>query len=582
MKNKKALWIVGSMIAMLLVVYLSVPSIIRAIIASKAEGVVVKDISWSLTSLTLKNIFIDRKEAKGAVTKVEARFSWDSLKPSVSDIQVHGGKLTAFISKPSVKPAEAKDKAEHQELSDKLKELPVSIVELDEVSLDHNFGQARVLKLQYFRDAPVIQKSGFDRKPLTVMAEQVIVKPKSIFGELSINNVEYSLVTEYLDIGVVQGSVLNVDLPGLPKDELGFTLNEAEIDLALKTVNAERATIPGVGVAEKITFRAFDEHAPAFAIGELRSEHPWFTTNVKFISGSVSSSGEFLIDVGGVRTEGNYKKLQVKGSGSCFDWNEAIMTGVNDSIYSHAVHPPLFESGNIEFEIDPTKLKLSLKQDCKASCSNPLMTQLRRRKGNGPSHLKGHDGFAHLTYTPDGKPSKMRSTGRGHVRWASLSLMSPQVRNAFITLEDPTFNIHDGIVMASVIASFKQNIKLGKFHVGGSTITQQLAKNIWLTRDKNIVRKAKEALLAWALEDCFSKDEILELYLNVVEFGPNVYGIYDGAQYRFDKSFVDLTEEEAFYLASILPQPNSAQPPGDLSRTQKLMTKVAILFEDNE
>jgi membrane peptidoglycan carboxypeptidase len=105
----------------------------------------------------------------------------------------------------------------------------------------------------------------------------------------------------------------------------------------------------------------------------------------------------------------------------------------------------------------------------------------------------------------------------------------------------------------------------------------QLAKNLWLTREKTLGRKVQEFFLSQALESCYSKDEIMELYLNVVEFGPNQYGVGNGSMYWFHKGPGELVPTEAFWLASILPRPSRTQPPTDssLKRVEGLMKRLA-------
>jgi monofunctional biosynthetic peptidoglycan transglycosylase len=95
---------------------------------------------------------------------------------------------------------------------------------------------------------------------------------------------------------------------------------------------------------------------------------------------------------------------------------------------------------------------------------------------------------------------------------------------------------------------------------GASTITQQLAKNLWLSRSRNPLRKAKEAVLTWQLEHRLPKRRILDLYLNVAEFGPGIYGVGAASQHYFGKAPADLDESEASQLAAVLPSPATWRP----------------------
>jgi monofunctional biosynthetic peptidoglycan transglycosylase len=109
---------------------------------------------------------------------------------------------------------------------------------------------------------------------------------------------------------------------------------------------------------------------------------------------------------------------------------------------------------------------------------------------------------------------------------------------------------------------------------GGSTITQQLAKNLYLTREKTIVRKVKEIILARRIDDTVSKRRILELYLNVVELGPMVYGVGHAADYYFGKPPSALTVRECAFLASMLPSPRIYNPYRKMSRVMKRSNRI--------
>lgn len=105
----------------------------------------------------------------------------------------------------------------------------------------------------------------------------------------------------------------------------------------------------------------------------------------------------------------------------------------------------------------------------------------------------------------------------------------------------------------------------------------QLAKNIWLNREKTLGRKIQEFFLAQTIESCYSKDEIMELYLNAIEFGPNCYGVEAGSQHWFKRDPGELTPVESFWLASILPQPSRTGPPTEhsLNKIKSLIKQLA-------
>jgi penicillin-binding protein 2A len=134
------------------------------------------------------------------------------------------------------------------------------------------------------------------------------------------------------------------------------------------------------------------------------------------------------------------------------------------------------------------------------------------------------------------------------------------VQNAFIAVEDKRFYEHNGIDLRSIGRALYKDFLAGRKVEGGSTITQQLAKNVFLSQDKTILRKTKEAIIAINLERRYSKEKILEMYLNQVYFGHGAYGIQAAAKYYFNKNVSDLTIDEAALLAGIPKAPSTYSP----------------------
>jgi monofunctional biosynthetic peptidoglycan transglycosylase len=145
-------------------------------------------------------------------------------------------------------------------------------------------------------------------------------------------------------------------------------------------------------------------------------------------------------------------------------------------------------------------------------------------------------------------------------QWRPLSKISRYLRAAVIYAEDYNFYRHDGIDWAAVEHAVEANLERGTFALGGSTITQQLAKNLYLSPSKSLVRKLREMLIAQSLEDDLSKQRILELYLNVVEWGDGVFGAEAAARHWFKHSAQSLTPAEAIRLAIALPNPITRAP----------------------
>ncbi len=139
--------------------------------------------------------------------------------------------------------------------------------------------------------------------------------------------------------------------------------------------------------------------------------------------------------------------------------------------------------------------------------------------------------------------------------FAAYSDIPAQTRAAFVASEDSGFYQHKGVEMSSIVGAAQRNSEAGRAVVGGSTITMQTVKNLYLSRDKTISRKVQEVFLAWHIERIVAKERILEIYLNMVELGPGLYGIGQASQRFFGKTPQQLTLKESVYLASLLPAP---------------------------
>ncbi len=148
--------------------------------------------------------------------------------------------------------------------------------------------------------------------------------------------------------------------------------------------------------------------------------------------------------------------------------------------------------------------------------------------------------------------------------WVDLGRIAPSLRRAVVEAEDGNFYRHDGIDLKEMKASVRKNWKKKRYARGFSTITMQLARNLYLPREKTLTRKAAEILITLELEQWLSKDRILEIYLNVVEWGTGIYGAEAASQHYFKKTAQKLTADEAAFLAAILPNPRKwgRWPPG--------------------
>jgi len=147
--------------------------------------------------------------------------------------------------------------------------------------------------------------------------------------------------------------------------------------------------------------------------------------------------------------------------------------------------------------------------------------------------------------------------------WTPFSKISPYLVKAVLIAEDDKFWRHEGFDYEAIQKALEKDLKAKKFKFGGSTITQQLARNLYLSPEKSMLRKISEAIITWRMEQTLSKKRILELYLNVVEWGDGIFGAEAASRHYYGKPSSELTPEEAARLASVLPNPRKYNPLGD-------------------
>jgi hypothetical protein len=175
-------------------------------------------------------------------------------------------------------------------------------------------------------------------------------------------------------------------------------------------------------------------------------------------------------------------------------------------------------------------------------------------------------------YTPyeKGKPMAPHLIGAENPEFTPLDQINPNLRNAVMTAEDTSFYTNHGFVEEAFRKSLATDFKEKKFKRGASGISMQLVKNSFLNRDKNLARKIEEILIVWIIENnrIMSKNRMLEVYLNIIEWGRGIYGVAEASRFYFGKSPSELTLGESIYLASIVPYPKGGlyafQPDGTL------------------
>jgi monofunctional glycosyltransferase len=172
-------------------------------------------------------------------------------------------------------------------------------------------------------------------------------------------------------------------------------------------------------------------------------------------------------------------------------------------------------------------------------------------------------------------------------KWVPFSRISLYMVKAVIIAEDDKFWRHEGFDFIAMQKALEKDIKKRKFKAGGSTISQQLAKNLYLSPARNPVRKIKEAIYTWRLERHLSKKRIMELYLNVAEWGDAIYGIEAAARKYYGKPSSSLGPEESSRLAAVLPNPIRFSPVGNSKYVNnrsaliyKIMVRRGIVIEE--
>lgn len=191
-----------------------------------------------------------------------------------------------------------------------------------------------------------------------------------------------------------------------------------------------------------------------------------------------------------------------------------------------------------------TELEIDIEDDCEFEQVPPRAEVERYRKP-----------FFHVVRGHDGEIVHEFETGPGTLAWAPIEEVSPFFLHAVLAHEDAGFFRHTGFAVYAMESALERNLRQERFAFGASTVTMQLAKNLFLTRDKTLSRKAQETLLTWWLERELSKREILELYVNIIEYGPEIFGIRQAAEHYFGREPLHLTPAESVFLATLLPAP---------------------------
>lgn len=176
---------------------------------------------------------------------------------------------------------------------------------------------------------------------------------------------------------------------------------------------------------------------------------------------------------------------------------------------------------------------------------HPGIGRLARENPGKTAFMK----YREAEWNRDGRDLRIRQ------KWVPLGRISRYAVQAVVISEDGKFWRHNGFDFDAMQKAFEKNIQAGRWKFGGSTISQQLVKNLFLSPSKNPVRKIREAILTWRIERNLSKRRILELYLNVVEWGDGIFGIEAASRRYYGKPSSELTPMEAATLVAVLPNP---------------------------
>ena len=450
------------------------------------------------------------------------------------------------------------------------------------------------------------------------------VAPAATF-ELSELNVRLQHHQQKLDIGPlhVQGTrepqsavltfeqLANPDSPRrfaalrLPNDPANLEL-EAEVDsVSLQTLGAKEGDFGLKGVADSKLAAAIklnlDEPTSSVkwqASGELLDvnlEQPWLAPRIiEGISGKFVGKGvlhfhpgfalkteELSLSVGKARvelvadiqrsaheTQANLELLVPLAA--CQDLVEALPKGLAPLASEAHLDGTLSLQAGIRFDTKrprATDIKWNFANACRVRSFSPAISPERF-----------HEPF--ILEVPDERAKMVEHAfGPGTANWVALTDMTDHLPHAILVCEDGRFYTHNGFDNQAIRNSIRDNLVQGRFVRGASTVSMQLAKNLYLRREKTFSRKLQEAVLTLLLEQNLSKDEIMELYLNVIELGPGIYGVGDASRFYFNTTPARLSPMQAYYLASLLPNPKVMHfgkdghlAPGWLKLLRHLMT----------
>ncbi|MEY4595558.1 MAG: hypothetical protein RIQ47_1968, partial [Bacteroidota bacterium] len=316
---------------------------------------------------------------------------------------------------------------------------------------------------------------------------------------------------------------------------------------------------------------AFGYH-PKIASDTVRLNHARFDYSISIDENSIVLDSSSFAEVNRLTIKPYFKydrssstaySLKIKiDSTAANDFFGSLPQGMFDEVRS------LRADGYLKFALN-FELNTANPDSVIFDCSMKRMGFRIRDFGNtGIPKINGE--FVHEVYEKD-RLVRTFSVGPSNPDYTTLDQVSIYFRNAVLTSEDGSFFYHNGFNEDAFRKSIAANYRAGKFVRGGSTITMQLVKNVFLTRKKTVARKAEEALIVWLIESnrLVSKERMLEVYFNIIELGPSVYGIGEASRFYFDKKPAQLDLQEGIFLAGLLPRPKAFRYQFDSTATLK-------------
>ena len=430
-------------------------------------------------------------------------------------IDINGGKLIAKIEKSSGKKS---DGDVTRGFTITAKELEVHITKGDisadvyQATVTKNTICASKVVASHSKADAIVFNACFDRKANIVMASNGTISPKIDIKGYKVDEVSFTSLFKATQTEVSVG-------------EIKYQDTVASNVYAIRTDDLVSVTIGSVSSYHKRLF------SRALTVRNIK---------VSNISATDPLSSKATIIIGDkVTVIADIEKKRLSGKYACQSWLDVVPEELKIGPISQ-----MRIRGTFGFDVQFGQISLKINSNCSIDGPTPqFIADLGKP-------------FKYTAYHPDGTPFE-RTSGPGTPDWIPLTFVDNMATALTIT-EDPGFWHHRGILPQALENSLKDDMRLGKFFRGGSTITMQLAKNLWLTRNKSLGRKLQEGILTIALESGLSKEKILELYLNVVEFGPNTYGIGPGCAKFLKKYPGEISLSEALYMATRLPSPNKA------------------------